>query len=128
MIKQLVWLFLLVAFFVFYVAFYESLQDLTTTTMVIVGLTAILFGGWSAIQKYERQIKQGGAGEDEQEQCLRWSPLAELQYDLLGWSAFIVIITLALLSTSGLTVTSLAQAVVSIVTFFAGKKLFIKPR
>lgn len=119
----------MVAFFVFYITYNEALENLTRTAVIIIGLTAIIFGSWSSIYKYHRQIKQdAGIRDDEAKTCLRWSPLTELQYDLLGWSAFIVIITLALLSTSGLTVTSLAQAVVSIATFFAGKKLFIKPR
>ena len=126
MIKQLLWLFFLVAFFVFYVAYHEALENLTKTAVIIIGLTAIIFGGWSSVYKYHRQTKHGaGIGEDEAKTCLRWSPWAELQYDLLGWSMFIVIITLAFISSSGLTVTSLAQAVVALITFFAGKKLFV---
>lgn len=127
MIKQLLWLFFLVSFFVFYIAYYQSLQNLTTTMVIITGLTAVIFGGWSSAYKYHKQTKTGtGTGEDESRACLRWSPLAELQYDLLGWSAFIAIIALTLVATDELTVTSLAQATVALVTFFIAKKLFIK--
>ncbi|KKU47593.1 hypothetical protein A3H10_05060 [Candidatus Uhrbacteria bacterium RIFCSPLOWO2_12_FULL_46_10] len=127
MIKQLLWLFLLVAFFVFYIAYYEALENLTKTAMIIMGLTAIIFSGWFSIYKYHKQTKQGaGIGENEAKTYLRWSPLAELQYDLLGWSVFIIIITLALISPSGITVISLAQAIVALITFFAGKRLFVE--
>ena len=69
-----------------------------------------------------RAEQREGAGERH----VVWTPLMDLEYDLLGWVVFLAIIALSALTSSGVQAVTLVQATFAVVAFQFAKKLFIR--
>ena len=125
MIKQFIWWSFITIIFVLAITYYQSIEIFTKTVLILIAIMAGLSGLLSSVNQYRLAIRQSNKeGNGEEEICLKWSPLSEMQYALMGWLTFLSIVFIGIISPSGLNANDLVQAAVALLAFSLAKKVF----
>lgn len=125
-IGELIAYLLLIIGSVFYLRFGTALQEFNAVAIAVSAFLAVLAGSTLSIKRYHRAAHNEDDQESASQECLHWSPQAELSYELLGWLTFLAIVVLSVWLGGGLTALDLFQAATALGALLFGKRFFLR--